>query len=440
MRRGRHPALYSAAIRPRYGGGLEKGGQVRILFIHQNFPAQFQHLAPALMARGHQVFALTAESNQQVSNIPTAQYRFKPHAYDPNALGLAKTYAGMADRGQTVARACAQIGKRDGFEPDVVVGHIGWGETLFLKEVWPKTRVLLYSEFFYNPRDALQTFDPEFPQDDLATRLWVASRQAHLLQALYGADAYLTPTHWQASGFPGHLRPHMSVIHDGIDTARLTPDTFARVTLPGTTRSFGKGDEVVTFVSRTLEPYRGYHVFMRALPAVLAARPKAHVVIAGGDDGGYGLSPPKGTTWRQKYFDEVAGRLDLSRVHVMGRVPFDTFTALMCVTRVHAYLSYPFVLSWSMLQAMSCGALVVGSRTPPVEEVIADGVNGRLVDFFDIEGWSAALIAALADAEKDDALREAARRTIVERYDLQTRCLPQQVSFVEAQGEARAHA
>lgn len=414
-----------------------RGGQVRILFIHQNFPAQFQHLAPALMARGHQVLALTAENNRQVSNIPTAHYRFQPHSYDPNALGLAKTYAGMVDRGQTVARACAQIGKRDSFEPDVVVGHIGWGETLFLKEVWPKARVLLYSEFFYNPRDTLQTFDPEFAQDDLATRLWVASRQAHLLQALYGADAYLTPTHWQASGFPESVRPRMSVIHDGIDTARLTPDTFARVTLPGTTHSFGKGDEVLTFVSRTLEPYRGYHVFMRALPAVLAARPKAHVVIVGGDDGGYGLSPPKGTTWRHTFFEEVAGRLDLSRVHVTGRVPFDTFTALMCVTRVHAYLSYPFVLSWSMLQAMSCGALVVGSRTPPVEEVIADGGNGRLVDFFDVEGWSAALIAALADPKKDDELRVGARRAIVERYDLQTRCLPQQISLVEAQGAIR---
>ncbi|MEZ5900180.1 MAG: glycosyltransferase [Hyphomicrobiaceae bacterium] len=403
---------------------------MRILFIHQNFPGQFKHLAPALVQRGHEVQALTVASNRQVTSIPTARYKFEPHPYDINALGLARTYAEMVDRGQIVARACEQLAERNKVQPDVVIGHIGWGETLFLKAVWPKTRVLLYSEFFYNPHDALQTFDPEFDIDRLSSRVWVASRQAHLLQALYGADAYLTPTHWQASGFPDFVQPRMNVIHEGIETAQLRPDAFDRVTLPGGV-NFTKGDEVITFVSRTLEPYRGYHIFMRALPDVLAARPNAHVVIVGADDGGYGLSPPQGTTWHRKFLDEVSGRMDPARVHFTGHIPFETFAALMCVTRVHAYLSYPFVLSWSMLQAMSCGAHVIGSRTPPVEEVIEDGVNGQLVDFFDVKAWSSALIAALADPRRADNLRTAARKTIVERYDLQTRCLPDLVACVE---------
>ncbi|MCB2152506.1 MAG: glycosyltransferase, partial [Rhodobacteraceae bacterium] len=198
------------------------------------------------------------------------------------------------------------------------------------------------------------------------------------------------------------------------------------------------GDEVLSFVARNLEPYRGYHVFMRALPAVMAARPAARVVIVGADGRGYGAAPASGT-WKDRFLDEVAGRLDLSRVHFTGRVPHARFAALMQVTRVHAYLSYPFVLSWSLIEAMSAGALVVGSDTPPVAEAIRDGVNGRLVPFFDVPGWSRVLTDALADPVAQMPLRLAARETALARYDLRTVCLPRLVAFVEnAIRQARA--
>ncbi len=221
------------------------------------------------------------------------------------------------------------------------------------------------------------------------------------------------------------------MIHDGIDTDRVRPGDNATVQLPGTTLRFRKGDEIITFVNRNLEPYRGYHIFMRALPAVLAARPNAQVVIVGADDVSYGAKPPPGKTWKGIFLDEVKDRLDMSRVHFVGQVPYATFVDLMRVARVHAYLTYPFVLSWSMLEAMSAGALVIGSRTPPVEEVIEDGVNGQLVDFFDVKVWSATLIEALAEPGRFEGMRTAARQTVIDRYDLRSVCLPRMIDFVE---------
>jgi glycosyltransferase involved in cell wall biosynthesis len=206
------------------------------------------------------------------------------------------------------------------------------------------------------------------------------------------------------------------------------------VTLPDGTR-FRTGDEVLTFASRNLEPYRGYHIFLRALPGVLAARPQAHAVIVGGDETSYGRKPPEGQTWKTRFLDEVRDRLDLSRVHFTGRIPHPDFVALMQVTRVHAYLTYPFVLSWSVLEAMACGALVPGSDTAPVREVIEDGVNGRLIPFFDIPAWTAALTTALADPARFAPLRSAARRTVLDRYAL-TDCLPRLIRIVE-QGPER---
>lgn len=405
---------------------------MNILFVHQNFPGQFLHLAPALAARGHQVVGLTTETNKRPAPVPVLRYRTPPAT---KTDGLGKSYAEAAERGASVARAAAQITRDKGFVPDVVFGHGGWGETLFLREVWPQAWHLTYAEFFYNTTGCDTDFDPEFHRDGLAPRLRTSARKTHLLMALAEADAALSPTGWQASTFPAPFRDRISVIHDGIDTDRVCPDPAASLTLPGG-RVLRSGDEVISFVNRNLEPYRGYHVFLRALPDVLAARPDAQVVIVGGDGQSYGPSPGQGRSWKQIFLDEVGGRLDRDRVHFLGQVPYGDFLSLLRVTRVHAYLTYPFVLSWSMLEAMSAGALVVGSRTPPVEELIRDGDNGRLVDFFDIAGWSRALTEALADPEAATPLRTAARKTIVDGYDLKRHCLPRLIDFVESRGAA----
>ncbi len=400
---------------------------MKILFVHQNFPGQFLHLAPALAARGHEVRALTAERNNRPSPVPVYRYRNPP---ETTVEGIARTYAEMSGRGLIVARAAEQMNQKTGFVPDVVFGHGGWGETLFLREVWPRARHLTYAEFYYASEGLDTGFDPEFATPGLMPRLAVAARKAHLLQAITDADAALSPTEWQAATFPADVQDKISVIHDGIDTARLAPNPSAKVVLPDG-RLLTQGDEVITFVSRNLEPYRGYHIFMRALPEVLRARPKARALIVGGEGQSYGAKPKGEKSWKQTFLDEVAGDLDLSRVHFLGLVPYAQFVALMQISRVHAYLTYPFVLSWSMLEAMSCGAFILGSRTPPVEEVIRDGGSGRLVDFFDVPGWSAALIDALADPEATLPLRAAARETILSRYDLNAFCLPRLIAFTE---------
>ncbi|SDW87488.1 glycosyltransferase [Roseicitreum antarcticum] len=404
---------------------------MKILFIHQNFPGQFLHLAPALKARGHQVLALTAAHNQRESPVETVRYPFPDPAPDPGQTRLGRTFTAMTDRGHRAARAARQLRDRHGFVPDVVFGHCGWGETLFLHEVWPDARHLSYAEFFYGSTGLDVGFDPEFSTDPFDSALSVTARQAHLALAMLHANAALTPTEFQADTFPAAFRDRLTIIHDGIDTARLTPDPSATVTLPdGTT--LRAGDEVLTFMNRNLEPYRGYHIFMRALPDVLAARPHARVVIVGGDDVSYGARPPAGRSWKTIFLDEVADRLDPTRVHFTGKLPYDTYMRLMQVTRVHAYLTVPFVLSWSLLEAMSMGCAIVASKTAPVQEVITDGVHGRLVDFFDIDGWATTLTDALAYPESFRSLRHNARAHVVENYDLRSICLPRLIRFVEA--------
>ena len=404
---------------------------MRILLIHQNFPGQFLHLAPALQARGHEVTALTVEGNKRPSSVHRILYR-KPDKPEGGSA-LAKTYGEMAERGMRVARAAAAMERDQGYRPDVILGHSGWGETLFLRDVWPDVRLLVYSEFLYRSTGLDAGFDPEFHRPSLNARMSVTARASYLTQALAQADAACAPTRWQADTVPQPLRGKISVLHDGIDTDRVRPDPDARFTLPDG-RVLKPGDEVLSFVNRNLEPYRGYHIFMRALPEVLRARPEAQVVIVGGEGVSYGAKPPQGKTWKEVFLAEVADRLDLGRVHFTGQLPYAQYLALLQVARVHAYLTYPFVLSWSLMESMAAGPRLVASRTPPVEEVLEDGKTARLVDFFDVAGWSAALTAALADPAAGDAMAATARAKVVADYDLNRVCLPRLVDFVETAG------
>lgn len=398
--------------------------------MHQNFPGQFLHLAPALVERGHEVVALTDESNTRRSTITTYRYRKPEPRPDPKIARLGTTFGEMTNRAHRVARAAVVLRDKHGYVPDVIFGHGGWGETLFLREVWPGARLLLYAELYYAPRGLDVGFDPEFGRADDEKAFSVVARQGHQALMMAQADAALSPTEFQADTFPACFRDKITIIHDGIDTARLVPNPSASVTLPDgpTLRA---GDEVLTFINRNLEPYRGYHSFMRALPAVMRARPRAQVVIIGGEDVSYGARPGDGKTWKDIFLDEVRGQIDLSRVHFTGKVPYATFIGLMQVTRVHCYLTVPFVLSWSMLEAMSAGALVVGSRTAPVEELITDGENGWLADFFDTEDLADTLIESLTRWRELAPLRTAARAHIVENYDLHSICLPRLIAFVE---------
>ncbi len=403
---------------------------MKILFVHQNFPGQFLHLAPELMRRGHDCLALTDQGNMRSTSVPTVRYKHDPQTIDPAATRLGRNFTLNSDRGVSCARAALQLRQQKGYVPDVIFGHSGWGETLFLKEIWPEAKLIVYAEFYYKGRGADVGFDLEFGKASFDQVMIAQGRAAHLCQSLVHADAGLSPTQWQASTFPASLRPMIEVIFDGADTDLVRPDPSASLTLPDG-QILRAGDEVLTFVNRNLEPYRGYHTFMRALPDVLAARPKAQVVIVGGDEVSYGAAPKDAKGWKETFLSEVRDRLDLSRVHFMGKVPYPTFLSILQISRAHAYLTYPFVLSWSMIEAMSAGCHVVGSHVPPVAEAIEDGVSGTLVDFFDVPGWSRALTTALAEPARFDPLRRAAREIAVRRYDLRAICLPKMVAYVE---------
>lgn len=405
---------------------------MKILFVHQNFPGQFLHLAPALAARGHQVLALTDEHNQRPSPVRVVRYKAPADMKLPPMLG--RTYSEYAERGWLAARGCRALRDQHGFTPDLILGHSGWGETLFLREIWPQARLLVYAELLYRTRGHDVGFDPEITPDSDEGRAATIARSAHLIQGLVQADAGLSPTRYQAESFPPELRQKLTVIHDGIDTAKVRPDPAAEFLLPDG-RKLRPGDEVLTYVSRSLEPYRGFHRFMRALPAVLRARPQAQVVLVGGDGVSYGGPPRDAPNWKEKLLAELAGQIDLSRVHFMGRVPYPQYLALLQVSRVHCYLTYPFVLSWSLTEAMAAGCHIIASDTEPVRELIRDGENGRLVPFFDGPALEQALIAALAGDPQASAMRHAARQTICAGYDLKTICLPRLIDWVEGGGD-----
>ncbi len=401
---------------------------MKLLFVHQNFPGQFLHLAPEMQRLGHDVRAITDAGNRNASPVPLLRYTHKPETVDPKATRLGRNFTTMSDRAVSVARLARKL-RAEGYVPDVIYGHSGWGETLFLKEVWSEARLLVFAEFYYRGQGADTGFDPEFQTSGFDQVMIAQSRAAHMTQALVHADLGLCPTEWQASTHPPLLRKQIEVIFDGVDCNRLAPNPAARFTLPNG-RTLAPGVEVLTFVYRNLEPYRGYHIFMRALPEVLAARPEAQVVIVGGDEVSYGQPPKEGGKWKDIFLNEVKDRLDLSRVHFTGKLPYDQLVDLMHISRVHAYLTYPFVLSWSMVETLAAGTLVIGSNTAPVAEVISDGVNGRLVDFFDVKGWSAALTDALARPGAYLGMREKARQIAQDRYDLRSVCLPQQIRLL----------
>jgi glycosyltransferase involved in cell wall biosynthesis len=394
-----------------------------ILFIHQNFPAQYVHIVRRLAAqKQHRIYFLTQSKGNNIRNVNKLLYRPDlPH------VSTCHPYTAPFDEavrtGLAVAETCRLLRLND-VVPDVIVGHGGWGETMFLKDVFPDVSVLTYFEFFYHSRGADVGFDPEFTEskEDDHGRLQVRNAVSWLSFA--ASDWGNTATKWQRSLFPAAMQTRISPLHEGVDTRQVRPDNRAWLSLARENIKLTREDEVITYVSRNLEPYRGFHILMRALPELLRRRPRAHILILGGDGMSYGDPPREAGTFRELLLKEVGSELDFNRVHFLGQLPYALYLNVLQISSVHIHLTYPFVLSWSFVEAMSAGCLIVGSATAPVLEVLRDRENGLVVDFFSTSQICDRVDEALSAPDRMQELREAARCDAVAMYDTETVTLP----------------
>jgi glycosyltransferase involved in cell wall biosynthesis len=400
--------------------------------LHQNFPGQFLHLSVHLARNlGWRVVgmgdAANIASRKTLSHITTVGY---PHKKIP-ATGhiYLRDMEDQLRQGQSALRALLRLRER-GFTPHIICSHPGWGESLFLREAFPRSKIVTYCEFFYGAENRDFGFDPEFSHPSLDDLCRLRLRNAVHLLAMETSDHLWASSQWQSSLLPHFQRPACSVIHEGIDTSVACPDPnaqFRHQYLHLTAQ-----DSVLTYVARNLEPYRGFHTFMRSLPEIMEENPQTQVVVVGGDDVSYGTRPAGSENWRTKMLAEAGTNLPLSRIHFVGKLPYQDYLSLLQISSAHVYLTYPFVLSWSCLEAMSAGCIVIASQTPPVEEVIRHGINGLLVDFFDYSALARQVSAALQHPDEFLAMRKEARKTIENDYDLHRICLPRQVAMLRS--------
>lgn len=407
----------------------------KVLFIHQNYPAQFRHLGPALASNGWDVLALRQGSNG-AHKLTREEHGVRVLGWQAERGTTMAAHPWVQDtetkliRAEAAAKACERL-RQQGWTPDLVVGHPGWGEMLFLKHIWPDVPQLHFLEFHYAAQGLDVDFDPEFTKGEWQEAARVTAKSGPSLLNLESMDMGLSPTHFQASTYPSWVQNRIRVIHDGIDTERICPDPLATWKWKEGCIELKHGDPVITFVNRNLEPYRGYHRLMRSLPRLQEICPEAITVIVGGSDVSYGAAAPGGKTWKDIFLNEVEERIDKSRIVFTGSLSYDSYIRLLQVSACHIYLTYPFVLGWSCLEAMSAGALVIGSATAPVKEVINDGVTGILVDFFDSEALAKSVREALDSGQRIRELRQNARKAVRSGYDLYRFCLPERLRLLK---------
>ena len=386
---------------------------MRIMFLHQNFPGQFAHIANDLASNAdNQVFSLSQPNARGLKNVQNMVYQ----PVRTVTKGIHHYIAGLESavlNGQATAKMMVAL-KQKGFTPDVVIGHAGWGETLYVKDVFPTAKLINYFEFFYHAKGADTDFDPEFP-NTLDDALRIRTKNSINLLALQASDAGISPTQWQKSLYPSEFQSKLSVIHEGVNTDVAKPNPKAEFTLPSG-KKLTLSDKVVTYVARNLEPYRGFHQLMRALPEICQRQPDCHVLIVGGDEISYGRKPQGGLSYREKLLQEVS--FDKNRVHFLGKLPYADYLSVLQISSAHVYLTVPFVLSWSMLEAMAAACVVIGSNTAPVLEALNDQ-NGVLVDFFSPSEIANKVDEVLSNPTKFVKMRQKARETIIKHYNVQ---------------------
>jgi len=380
---------------------------VRILVSHNNFPAQFRRLAPALVAQGHEVVFLHANSEWHAPDSEGMRLlRYEPSR--PGGTAAIHPYLRRLEtavlQGQAAFRACQQL-RQEGWRPGVILNHVGFGNGLYLSDAFPEARRIGLFEWYYNAFgsdvDFLRRGHVEADRQ-LRLRGW----NAQVLLELAACDHAVTPTNWQRQQFPRRWRDQIQVIHEGVDVdtmAALKQQPWPRPScLPAEPDL-----EIVTYVSRGFEEYRGFPQAMEALALLQRQRPRVHVLLVGSDVVAYGAPRSDGMSWRQWAMQEVG--LDPSRTHWLGMLQTDGYHQVLACSQVHLYLTVPFVLSWSLLEAMAAGCSIVASATAPVQEVLRHQHSALLVDFFDPQAQAQAMAALLEQPARRQALALAAQ-------------------------------
>ena len=400
-----------------------------VLFVHNNFPAQFGFIAQKLKADGHRCVAIASKTGQKLDGVDLVQWR-TDRATTPKILPEAVRVEADLIRGAAAAKAALYVRER-GFDPALIIGHPGWGETTYMREIFPRAKQIAYAEYYYRSVGGDVGFDPEFSPPKAEDPHTLYAKNAGMTMAFAEAEAIVAPTPFQQSLLPEIFRSRSHIIHEGVDTEYVKRREKPTLRL-GDNRILDGSKPIVTLINRRFEPLRGFHIFMRALPKLMEAVPEAEIVVIGADEpGGYGKPADGKRTWGNILFGEIADKIDRSRVHFVGRVPHPVMLEALSMSWAHVYYTYPFVMSWSLLEAMALECFVIGSDTGPVRDAITDGKNGILLDFFDIAALSDALIAACRQPRKYAAMRKAARRSVLERYDRATICEPKWLELVQ---------
>lgn len=404
---------------------------MKLLFVHQNMPGQYRELVQWLAAQGdHEIVFLTQrEKAPDFAGVRTVRY--KTHRKAANgAYGLSKNWETAAGNGFGAVTALREI-VSGGFIPDIVIGHVGWGEMSFFREVLPKTPMIGFFEYFYSVRGGPVGFDPNDVVSDHAPYIMHGNNVVPLVN-IEVVDVAHSPTWWQRNRFPPSFHEKIYVCHDGIRTDKLLPDPKASVSLGRIGRPLTASDEVVTFMARNLETTRGFHQFMRALPLIQKARPNARILVIGGNEASYGGKSKHPGGLRGQMEAEVGHMLDWDRLHFLGQVPYANYQQIIQISTCHIYLTMPFVVSWSLLESMSMKATIVASDVAPVREVMEHGKTGLLVDFFDHEALAAQVAEVLECPGDFSHIGAAARQHVVENYDFLSVCLPEHIRQINA--------
>jgi glycosyltransferase involved in cell wall biosynthesis len=401
---------------------------MHVTFVHRRGFGQFAALAEHLATSGHDVSLICETVDRRLPSVRVIRHRVEP---GPRTDGHMARHMGIPDHhvriGHRVAETLDSMA-RHGERPDIVVGHIGWGSMMFVKDVLPSVPALGYCEFFYRAEGADVGFAPD-DNPDTETRKRLRLRNIAQLLSLEAIDGGISPTHWQKSLYPAAVQNRIAVCHEGVDTIRFRPDLHASLKLPDG-RVLKAGDPpIITFVARDLEPYRGFPQALEAAAKVIRKNADALFVFVGGDGVSYGTPPPGGGSWK----DALVAEHDIpaDRILFPGAISHDLLRKLYQISSAHIYLTYPFVLSWSVIEAMACGALIIGSDTPPVREVIRSEKNGLLVPFYDTDALADTLLRVLDNPKAFLPMRIAARRTVESRFRL-IDCLSRQRSLIAA--------